>query len=65
MTTSLIFTPDDGQLGLSPWRLASILTMQFYENLADYQAAEAVWARIDWKYLLGWELTPQNTWASS
>jgi len=31
--------------------------MQFRENLADRQAAEAVPARIDWKYLLGLELT--------
>jgi transposase len=31
--------------------------MQFRENLADRQAAEAVRARIDWKYLLSLELT--------
>jgi transposase len=31
--------------------------MQFRENLADRQAAEAVRARIDWKYLLGLALT--------
>jgi transposase len=31
--------------------------MQFRENLADRQAAEAVRARIDWKYLLGLDLT--------
>jgi transposase len=31
--------------------------MQFRENLADRQAAEAVCARLDWKYLLGLELT--------
>jgi transposase len=31
--------------------------MQFHENLADRQAAEAVRARIDWTYLLGLELT--------
>ena len=31
--------------------------LQFRENLADRQAAEAVWARIDWKYLLGLALT--------
>src|SRR5499426_2742879 len=33
------------------------MIMQFRENLADRQAAEAVRARIDWKYLLGLELT--------
>ncbi|MGZ5362570.1 MAG: IS1182 family transposase, partial [Solirubrobacterales bacterium] len=31
--------------------------LQFRENLPDRQAAEAVRARIDWKYLLGLELT--------
>src|SRR5437764_2749151 len=46
-----------GQPGVSPWRLALVTIMQFRENLADRQAAEAVRARIDWKYLLGLELT--------
>jgi transposase len=49
--------PSCGQPGLSPWRLALVTIMQFRENLADRQAAEAVRARIDWKYLLGLELT--------
>jgi transposase len=49
--------PNDGHPGLSPWRLALITIIQFRENLADRQAAEAVRARIDWKYLLGLELT--------
>jgi transposase len=31
--------------------------MQFRENLSDRQAADAVRSRIDWKYLLGLELT--------
>src|SRR5215471_8724854 len=31
--------------------------MQFREQLSDRQAAEAVRARIDWKYLLGLQLT--------
>lgn len=31
--------------------------MQFLENLTDRQAADAVRSRIDWKYLLGLELT--------
>jgi transposase len=31
--------------------------LQFLEDLSDRQAAEAVHARIDWKYLLGLELT--------
>src|SRR5919205_2867575 len=46
-----------GQPGVTPWRLALVTIMQFRENLADRQAAEAVRARIDWKYLLGLELT--------
>src|SRR5215813_11440433 len=46
-----------GQPGFTPWRLALVTLMQFRENLADRQAAEAVRARIDWKYLLGLELT--------
>jgi transposase len=46
-----------GQPGLSPWRLALVTLMQFREHLADRQAAEAVRARIDWKYLLGLTLT--------
>src|SRR5262244_3964958 len=49
--------PAWGQPGLPPWRLALVTIMQFRENLADRQAAEAVRARIDWKYLLGLELT--------
>jgi transposase len=49
--------PKLGQPGLAPWRLALITVLQFRENLPDRQAAEAVRARIDWKYLLGLELT--------
>src|SRR5919109_3870324 len=46
-----------GQPGFTPWRLALVTILQFREHLADRQAAEAVRARIDWKYLLGLELT--------
>jgi transposase len=49
--------PASGQPGLPPWRLALVTLMQFRENLSDRQAAEAVRARIDWKYLLGMALT--------
>src|SRR5215472_12367753 len=60
-----IFQDDDfaalfpawGPPGLPPWRLALVTIMQFRENLADRQAAEAVRARIDWKYLLSLDLT--------
>ena len=49
--------PDCGQPALSPWRLALVTVMQFRENLSDRGAADAVRARIDWKYALGLELT--------
>src|SRR5438445_2006516 len=49
--------PAWGHPGLPPWRLALVTIMPFRENLADRQAAEAVRARIDWKYLLSLELT--------
>src|SRR5262245_32075194 len=60
-TLGTIFQDDDftalfalvGQPGLPPWRLALVTIMQFRENLADRQAAEAVRARMDWNYLLG------------
>jgi transposase len=45
--------PPCGQRALSLWRLALVTIMQFRETLADRQAAAAVRARIDWKYLLG------------
>ena len=49
--------PERGQPALSPWRLALITIMQFRENLSDRQAADAVRSRIDWKYLLGLDLS--------
>lgn len=49
--------PTRGQPALAPWRLALVTVMQFAENLPDRRAAEAVRARIDWKYALGLELT--------
>ena len=48
--------PKLGQPGLPPWRLALVTVLQFREDLPDRRAAEAVRARIDWKYLLGLEL---------
>lgn len=36
----------------APWRLALVTVMQFAEGLSDRQAADAVRARIDWKYAL-------------
>ena len=49
--------PSRGQHAYPPWRLALVTILQFRENLADRQAAEAVRSRIDWKYLLALELT--------
>jgi transposase len=46
-----------GQPAEDPARLALILVMQFLEGLSDRQAADAVRARIDWKYALALELT--------
>jgi transposase len=48
--------PRRGQPALPPWRLALITVLQFREGLSDRRAADAVRARIDWKYLLGLEL---------
>src|SRR5579859_5170828 len=39
-----------------PWRLALVLVLQFAEDLSDRDAADAVRARLDWKYLLGLDL---------
>ena len=50
----------DGAPGLPPWRLALVTILQFHENLSDRQAAEAVRARIDWKYVLSLELTDEG-----
>src|ERR671920_731451 len=44
--------PELGQPAYAPWRLALVTLLQFREGLSDRQAAEAVRARIDWKYLL-------------
>jgi transposase len=49
--------PRRGQPAFAPWRLALITVLQFREDLSDRAAAEAVRARIDWKYLLGLDLT--------
>jgi transposase len=48
--------PADGQPALAPWRLALVTIMQFVEGLSDRQAADAVRARLDWKYALGLEV---------
>ncbi|WP_371666770.1 transposase [Streptomyces sp. NBC_00289] len=51
-----------GRPGVAPGQLALVSVLQFAENLTDRQAAHAVRARIDWKYLLGLELAdPAST----
>jgi len=45
-----------GQPALAPWRLVLVTLMQFMENLSDRQAAEAMRARLDWKYALSLSL---------
>jgi transposase len=49
--------PARGQPAVAPGRLALVTLLQFAERLPDRQAADAVRSRIDWKYLLGLELT--------
>jgi transposase len=49
--------PRRGQPAEAPARLALVTVLQFAEGLSDRQAADAVRSRIDWKYLLGLELT--------
>ncbi|PNE34628.1 transposase [Streptomyces eurocidicus] len=49
--------PSRGKPAWSPGRLALVSVLQFAEGLADRQAAQAVRARIDWKYALNMELT--------
>jgi len=49
--------PTRGQPAASPARLALVSVLQYVEGLSDRQAADAVRARIDWKYALGLELT--------
>jgi transposase len=49
--------PARGQPAIAPGRLAIVTLLQFAERLPDRQAADAVRRRIDWKYLIGLELT--------
>jgi len=49
--------PRRGQPAEAPGRLALATVLQFTEGFSDRQAADAVRARIDWKYALGLELT--------
>ncbi len=46
-----------GRPAEAPWRLSLVTIMQYVEGLSDREAADAVRGRIDWKYVLGLELT--------
>jgi transposase len=52
-----LFRLDCGQRAYSPAQLALISVMQFSEGLTDRQTADAVRGRLEWKYMLGLELT--------
>jgi transposase len=58
-----IFSPL-GAPAIAPWRLALVSVLQFAEGLPDRQAADAVRARIDWKYALGLELSDEGFYFS-
>jgi len=49
--------PRRGQPAEAPGQLALAAVLQFMEDLADREAADAVRGRIDWKYALGLALT--------
>lgn len=46
-----------GQPAEAPGRLALVVVLQFAEGLTDRQAAVAVRGHVEWKYLLGLDLT--------
>jgi len=54
----------EGQPALRPWRLILVCVMQYMSNLSDRGAVAAVAARIDWKYVLGLELSDSGFDAS-
>jgi len=54
---ALLFGSARGRPAESPGCLALVTALQFAENLTDRQAADSVRGRIDWKYLLGLDLT--------
>lgn len=49
-----------GRPGISPAQLAVVTVLAFTENLTDRQAADAVRARVDWKYCLGLSLDDEG-----
>ena len=57
--------PKCGQPAEAPWRLLLVSLMQFAEGLSVRQAADAVRGRLDWKYMLGVDLTDPGFDASA
>ena len=51
-----VLFPQRGQPAEAPARLALVSILQFAEDRSDREAADAVRARLDWKYLLALEL---------
>jgi hypothetical protein len=49
-----------GKPGISPAQLAMVTVLQFTENPADRQAADAMRGRLDWKYCLGLALEDEG-----
>jgi transposase len=49
--------PTRGQPAEAPARLALATVLQCAEGLSDRQAADAIRSRMDWKYVLGLDLT--------
>jgi transposase len=52
--------PKRGRPAEAPWCLALVTVLQAIEQLTDRQAAEAVRARIDWKYALNLPLDDEG-----
>ena len=50
-----------GKPAETPWRLGLVCLIQYLQELTDRQAADAVRARVDVKYLLGLE-SVMNFW---
>ena len=52
-----LFKSTRGRPAESPGRLTLVAALQYAEGLSDREAADAVRGRIEWKYLLGLEMT--------
>jgi transposase len=55
--TAPLFASPRGRPDESSGCLALVTALQFAENPTDWQTADSVRGRIDWKYLLGLDLT--------